>query len=465
MMQSDLFLLLGRTSVLGLAALSLCTSSAAAQPQSTEKAEEQLSIDIYYGNRPETPKIAKLGPTSVESPTYAFRCAKIIPVEGDPIDNGVILTKNGKIVALGKASETAIPDDYELVDLGNTWCAPGFVELHCHIAGRGFDLNDTLHQTNPEMRTLDLITMDHEALRNALAGGVTTALLIPGSGSNLGGFGTLTKTAGRTPEEALVRFPGCLKIAQAGNPERRSGDLGMTTMGMNHGLRLTLERGRAYYQAWEDFDAGKGEKPKFDPGLEYLRGLFRHEYPVCVHTQLYQVALATLRELRDEFGLWTVIVHGTFDAYRLSEEAWKRGVPVCNGPRQILFDRSESKIIGLAAAWYAGGDHGFREPVRGLGRDGIGVNTDSPVIAQEQLQLQCAMAVRLGLPWEVGMRGITINAARFMGVEDRIGSLVVGKDADFVFWKGDPLDPRNAVEMTVVNGNIAYRRSAERPRF
>ncbi|MCA8942389.1 MAG: amidohydrolase family protein [Planctomycetes bacterium] len=428
-------------------------------------AQGDLSIDIYYGDRPDVPKIAKLGPDKVESPKLAFRCAKVIPVEGDPIDDAIVLSQDGKIVAIGRAAETAIPDGFELVDAGDSWCLPGYIELHCHIAGRGFELNDTLHQTNPEMRTLDLITMDHEMLRNALAGGVTTVMLIPGSGSNMGGFGTLTKTWGRSPDEALVRFPGCLKIAQAGNPERYAGDLGMTHMGMNHGLRMTLERGQKYYQAWEDFDAGKGPKPQFDPALEYLRGLFRHEYPVCVHTQIYQVALQTLRELRDEFGLWTVIVHGTFDAYRLSEEAWKRGVPVSNGPRQFQFNYERGRFEGLAANWYSGGRHGFRHPVRGLGRDGIGINTDSPVIPQEQLQLQTAMAVRLGLPWEVGVRAITINAARFVGVQDRVGSLVVGKDADLVFWDGDPLDPRNAVEMTVVNGNIAYRRNAERPRF
>lgn len=426
----------------------------------------ERSLEVYFGNRPSELKVAQVGPEKIPSPAYAFRCAKIIPVEGDPIDGGaVILTKDGKITGIGKASETAIPEGYEVVDLGDTWCAPGLVELHCHIAGRGFDLNDTLHQTNPEMRTLDLITMDHENLRNALAGGVTTVLLIPGSGSNMGGFGTITKTAGRSPEEALVRFPGCLKIAQAGNPERYSGDLGMTTMGMNHGLRLTLERGRKYYQAWEDFDAGTGPKPKFDPGLEYLRGLFRHEYPVCVHTQLYQVALATLRELRDEFGLWTVIVHGTFEAYRLSEEAHKRGVPVCNGPRQFFFDRGTSQFVGLANAWFDGGSHNPQRAVRGLGIDGVGVNTDSPVIAQEQLQLQSALSVRLGLPWEVGMRAVTINPAHFAGIDDRVGSLVVGKDADLVFWHGDPLDPRSAVESTVVNGSIAYRRDAARPRF
>jgi imidazolonepropionase-like amidohydrolase len=454
--------------LLAIAALSALALSA------TLPAQERLSMDIFFGDRPKENKVAILGPAVVDSPNYAFRAARILPVSGPPIENGVILTRKGKIVAIGAAKDVAIPDGFEVVDLGERWCVPGFVELHCHVAGRGFDINDTVHQTNPEMRTLDLITMDHEAMRMALAGGVTTVNYIPGSGSNMGGFGTLTKTWGRTPEEALVRFPGCLKIAQAGNPERGSGDLGQTPMGMNEGIRATLERGRDYAKAWEDFEAGTGDKPEFHAGLEYLRGLFRHEYPVCVHTQIYQVAMQTIRELRLELGLWTVIVHGTFDAYRLSEFAAQSGVPVCNGPRQYHFDRGvgwgggsgmESAFVGCANGWFAGGMHKFATPQRGVGRDGIGINTDSPVVAQEQLSLQCAMAVRLGLPDEVGMLALTINPARFVGVDHRVGSLEVGKDADLAFWSGDPLDPRHHVEMTVVNGNIAYRRDARRPRF
>ena len=409
-----------------VSALALCCAGAPllhAQQPSPQK----LSMDIFFGNRPKEYKVAKLGPSSVPSPAYAFKSKRVLPIAGAPIEDGIVLTRNGKIVAIGKQSQVAIPSGFEVVDLGDTWCVPGFVELHCHVAGRGFDLNDTVHQTNPEMRTLDLITMDHPSLRAALAGGITTVNFIPGSGSNMGGFGTLTKTAGRTPEEALIRFPGCLKIAQAGNPERPTGDLGMTPMGMNEGLRATLERGRAYYQAWEDFDAGKGPKPEFEAGLENLRGLFRHEFPVCVHTQIYQVAMQTIRQLRLEMGLWTVIVHGTFDAYRLSEFAAQSGVPVCNGPRQYHFDRG--------SGWGAGSG------------------------------MESAMAVRLGLPDDVGMLALTMNPARFIGIEDRVGSLEVGKDADLAFWSGDPLDPRNHVEATVVNGSIAYRRDMRHPRF
>jgi imidazolonepropionase-like amidohydrolase len=440
---------------LGFALLAL-GASAAAQ-------EDTRSMDIYFGRQPKDYKVAIWGPESVPSPAYAFKAAKILPVTGEPITNGVILTKDSKIIALGPASELAIPDEYEVIDLGRLWIVPALVDLHCHVAGA--TLNDSVHPNNPEMRTLDQVDLDTRQMRLALAGGVASVLYIPGSGSNTGGFGTMTKTAGATPEEALIRFPGSLKIAQAGNPERRSGDLGNTRMGMNQGLRFMLERGREYYQAWEDYDMGLGPKPEFQADLHYLRGLFRHEYPVSVHTQIYQVVLETIRELRLEFGLWTFIDHGTFDAYRLSEDAAESGVPVCNGPRQYHFDQATSRFVGLADAWYRGGQHGWSVPVRGVGRDGIAINTDSPVVAQEQLTVQVAVSVRLGLPDEIGLRAVTINPARIGGIDHKVGSLEVGKDADLGIWSGDPFDPRSYVEMMVVNGKIAYRRNKDRPRF
>ncbi len=415
---------------------------------------------IDYQHRPKEEKdykVAKWGPRDFASKDLAIFARRVLPVTTPPIEDGVVLVHRGKIVAVGPASEVSIPEGYQKVDLGDGWLLPGFVDLHCHIAGAGWDLNDTVHPTNPEFRTLDLVGLHHPQIKRALAGGVTSVLYIPGSGSNSGGFGTLTKTAGRSASEALIRFPGSLKVAQAGNPERRAGDMGAGRIGMNFGLRAMFERGRAYYQKWEDYDAGKlKDKPEFQPGLEYLRGLFRNEYPVSVHTQFYQVCLETLRELHDEFGLWTFVDHGTFDAYRLAGEAYRRGVPIALGPRQYQMDRDTSHFVGLAAGWALGGVHGWPKAVPGVGPNGIAINTDAPVVPQEELSVQAAMAVRLGLPDSYAIRGLTINPARFIGADHRIGSIEVGKDADLVLWNGDPLDPRHYVRRTMVNGTFYY---------
>ena len=453
--------------------LSLCAqepASAAASAAATNEApaaeQAPKRFETWHPRRPASEQdyaVAKWGPRGLPSPGYAFFAAKILPVTSAPIIDGVVITRNGIIEAIGKASELTVPQGYEKIDCGDAVICPGFVETHCHIASPSFDLNDTVHPTNPEFRTLDLISMEHDQIRVARAGGVSTALYIPGSGSNMGGFGTLTKTWGNSPEEALVRFPGSLKIAQAGNPERGSGDLGSGMMGMSEGIRMTLLDGKEYWEQMLAFEAGKGPKPEFDPTLELISGLFRHEYPLSVHTQIYQVVLQTLQELRLELGLWTVVVHGTFDGYRLSEDLLMAGMPVSGGPRAYHYDRATGAFNGVLANYALGGKMGWREPVRGLGRDGVGVNTDSPVVAQEQLQLQAAMGVRLGWPHEWALRGLTINNAVFFGIDHRVGSLEVGKDADLGVWSGDPVDPRNYVETMVINGTICYRRDPDRP--
>ena len=426
-------------------------------------------FELWHPRRPATEKeyqVAKWGPRGLPSPGYAFRAAKVLPITAAPILDGIVVTKNGLIEAVGAAADVKVPAGYELVDCGDAILLPGFIEMHCHIASESFDLNDMVHPTNPEFRTLDLIGMEHDQIRTARAGGISTALYIPGSGTNMGGFGTLTKTWANSPEEALVRFPGSLKIAQAGNPERGSGDLGAVMMGMTDGIRMTLLEGKRYWQQHEAWQQGRGEKPKFDPTLELLRGLFRQEFPVSVHTQIYQVVLTTLQQLRHELGLWTVVVHGEFDAYRLSGDALAAGMAVAAGPRNYHFDTKTSTFLGLAQVWHDGGKYySWLDPVPGLGRDGVGLNTDSPVVPEEQLPLQGAIAVRLGLPHEVALRALTINNATFAGIEHRVGSLEVGKDADLGIWSGDPIDPRSYVTLMVVNGTICYRRDSKRPVF
>jgi imidazolonepropionase-like amidohydrolase len=450
----------------GRATARLCTMSALLAAQAAAQETEHRTIELYRGTPPARYKIATLGPTTVPSPGYALRAAKVLPVTHHPIDDGTVLIRDGKIVAIGRTRDVKVPDGFERKDLGDAWLVPGFVDLHCHVGSASSDINDTVHQTNPEFRTLDLVTMGHERLQLAVAGGVTCVNYIPGSGSNMGGFGTLTKTAGRSPVEALVRFPGCLKVAQAGNPERQSGDLGSGRMGMNQGIRATLQRGQRYHQIWEEFEAGRRkDKPEFRADLHYLRGLFLYEYPIGVHTQRYQVVAETLRELRREFGLWTVVIHGEWEGYRLSGELLKSGLPVAAGPRQYDVDHELGRILGIHAQYYFGGDHGWVAPVPGLGRDGIGINTDSPVVPQEELFLQASMAARLGLPPDVALRGLTINPARFFGIAERVGSLEPGKDADLVAWTGDPIDPRSFVRMTIVNGNIWYDVEKDGRRF
>ena len=141
---------------------------------------------------------------------YAIRAGLVLTMAGEPIPDGVVVVEKGKIVAVGEWGKVKIPKGTYLIEAENRWLMPGFIELHCHVgAGRGWgDLNDSVHQVNPELRNLDVILPGNELLRNAMQGGVTSALFIPGSGSNMSGFGTVIKMYGETPKETVLRFPG-----------------------------------------------------------------------------------------------------------------------------------------------------------------------------------------------------------------------------------------------------------------
>jgi len=386
----------------------------------------------------------------------AIRAGMLLTMAGQTIHDGIVLVDKGKIVAVGPAAKIKVPKGYYLIEREDLWLTPGLIEQHCHIgAGRGWgDLNDSVHQVNPELRNLDVFLPGNELLRTALQGGVTSALFIPGSGSNISGFGTLIKTYGTQLEEVVLRFPGGMKVAQALNPERRGGDLGAGRMGMNLMIRRTLLEGRAYARRWAAYRKRGGPKPEKVARLEYLRGIWERKYPIIVHTAAMQVQHATTRILHDELGLRPILSHGTFDAYKDAPYVARRGLHVNLGPRQIFFDRRARTIYGVVERWTAGGV------------TNMSVCTDSPVLLQEDLFYQATIGAHFGGPSSQDfLEGLTIKTAKALFIEDRIGSLQVGRDADLVLWSGDPLDPRSRVRLVFVNGRLAYDLARDRGRY
>jgi imidazolonepropionase-like amidohydrolase len=267
----------------------------------------------------------------------------------------------------------------------------------------------------------------------------------------MGGFGTIAKTAGERVEDMVVRSPGSLKIAQAGNPERYWYGVGRSFMNFN--TRQTLEKAREYHRRWSRFEAGEtaAEAPAFDPIFDEFRGLFEREFVVSVHTQMYQVVMTTVRMLAGQFGLRTVLDHCTFDGWKVAPLVLEDpSIYTINGPRQFHFDRTQRKMMGNAARWWQGGVHK------------LGVNTDAPVIPQEELPYQAAMAVWYGWKPYEALEGVTRVPAEALMLEERVGSIAAGKDADFGLWTGDPLDPRSSCELTVLAGRVVYDAEEER---
>ncbi len=387
-----------------------------------------------------------------ESPRLAIHVGKILTCAGDPIADGTILISEGKIEAIGPRREIEVPEGYEVIDHSDRFAMPGLIEAHSHVGGSG-DLNEMVYQTNPELRNWDQIIPHNERLQVGIAGGVTTICCIPGSGTNMGGFGVLMKTGPGSAEDVIIRAPGVLKIAQAGNPERRTGETGSGRMGMNYVLRQQLREGQMYVRQWDAYERGEASKPNFNLRLEYFKPLFRREIPVVVHTQQFQVIQSTIRMLHDEMNLKVVIDHGTFDAYKIGRELAARDIPVMAGPRAFLLDRDKGQVVGIVNEYEK----------RGV--KVLGVNTDAPVIPQEELFFQATMAVRYGWSEERAIRGLTIEVAKALMIDDQVGSLEVGKDADIVISTGSILDPRNYVTHVFIDGKSVYDTRKDRRRF
>ena len=386
-------------------------------------------------------------------PKYAIHVGKILTCVGEPIVNGTILVSNGKIEAVGKTKQIEVPEGYLEVNHPDSFAMPGLIEAHSHVGGSG-DLNEMVYQTNPELRNWDQIIPHNDDLKVAIAGGVTTICYIPGSGTNMGGWGTLMKTGPGTVDDVIIKAPGVLKIAQSGNPERRNGEVGSGRMGMNYVIRQQLREGQLYVRQWDDFEAGRTTvKPKVNLRLEYFKPLFRQEIPVVVHTQAYQVVQSTLRILHDEMNLKVVIDHGTFDSYKISDEIIKRNIPVMAGPRGFRYEPEDGQIKGIVAEYHK----------RGIAS--LGVNTDAPVIPQEELAFQATMAVRYGWNEEDAVRGVTIEPAKALMIDDRVGSLEVGKDADILITTGSIIDPRNYVKQVFIDGSSVYDIKVDRRRL
>ena len=396
---------------------------------------------------------------SLEAPGFAIRTAKVItvPKEGPQVlNNAVVVVSKGKIEAIGPAKSTPVPAGYDVIDIGSRWLMPGLVDLHCHIAGT-FDINDTVYLTNPGVRAYTSVRPQNSALHRAVAGGVTTVLYIPGSGSNVGGQGVLLKTYMPTYEEMEVRNPGSLKLAQAGNPEGYT--IGVGRAFMNWNTRNTFRRGVAY--AKRVAESGTSEPaPAKDLQFEVFRDLYANKTQVSTHTQMFQVVAMTVKMIKEEMGIPVYIDHGTFDGWRAGGLAEAAGVPAILGPRNIdVPTRSFINWTGSNPERIQGVAAGYQE----MGHTMIGFNTDAPVIPQEELFLQSSMGVRYGFksPNLEHIRGLTIVPAMTAGIDDRVGSIEVGKDADLLILSGDPADPRSGIDAVYIEGKLVYDTNSE----
>lgn len=385
--------------------------------------------------------------------TFALTHAHVLPVDGDPFEGSVVV-EDGTITALGPDVE--VPDGAEVVDVGGRWVLPGLVDAHVHLGvweeGEGWAGQDTNEMTDPVMaaaRALDAINPRERGFDDALSGGITTVNVNPGSGNPIGGQAVALKTYGRVVDEMVLRCPSGVKSALGENPKRVYGEQ-KKTPSTRLGVALVLRKAFTAARNHRAKAAAGDDTPvEADLVHEILLQVLDREIPWRQHCHRAD-DIATAVRLAEEFGYRLVLDHGT-ESYLLADLLAEKGVPVLYGPMIV----SRSKVEVRERTPRAPGI---------LDRAGVEVSiiTDHPVVPIEFLITQAALAVKEGMDRDAALRAVTIHPARVLGVEDRVGSLAVGKDADLVLWSGDPFDFAQRALRVWVDGTEVYTYDEER---
>ncbi|GMA24138.1 amidohydrolase [Luteimicrobium album] len=332
-------------------------------------------------------------PITTTRGSVAITNAYVVPVASPPIEGGTVLVTDGVIEAVGTSSDVTVPDGVRVVDAGGRWVLPGFVESHGHVGvheeGEGWAGNDTNEMTDPNgshLRALDGINVEEEGFRDALAGGVTTVVVKPGSGNPIGGQTVAIKTwGGRTVDEQIVADAVSVKSALGENPKRVYGDqkkAPATRLGVAAVIRKAFVDAQNY-AAKRDAAEQKGEPFDRDLGKETLVRVLQGELAWDQHTHRAD-DIATALRLADEFGYRLVVNHGTEGA-ELADVLAERDVPVIFGP--MFTSRSKVELRQRAIA-----------NLGRLARAGVrvAITTDHPVVPINFLVHQASLAVKEG---------------------------------------------------------------------
>ena len=385
----------------------------------------------------------------------AIKGGKIYTISNGVIDNGTILIENGKITKVGK--RVKIPEDAEVIDASGKVVMPGLVEAHCHIGiieekigWAGSDGNEMTDPATPHVRALDAIkaNADEGGLEAALKAGITTVQILPGSANVIGGTGVVIKTAPKVViDEMVIKNPSGMKIAFGENPRRVYGEgqkkMPSTRMGVAGVLREWLQNTKNYMEKKERYKDDPEKIPEVDIRLEALIPVLKKEIPLRAHAHRAD-DVATAVRIAEEFDVKISWEHAT-EGHRIAEWIAKKGISAVWGPSLMARPKWEMRELS------------FDTP-RIMHEAGVefAIQTDSLGMSIAFLPLCAGLAVRNGLPYEVALSAITLTAAKILGVDDRVGSIEAGKDADIRILDGDPLELMTKVETVLIEGKVVY---------
>jgi imidazolonepropionase-like amidohydrolase len=360
---------------------------------------------------------------------------------GSLLANATIFIENGMFTRIGE--NVLIPGGGEVVDAKGMILTPGLIDVHTHlgvheqgVGKEGRDNNETSSAVTPQVRALDGINPMETGFVEARQAGITTVQIMPGSANVIGGETVVLKTAGDIVDEMVIKSPAGLKAATGENPKRVHGEKGrmpVTRMGVAALLREEFIKAQDYV---ENRKQGKVDR---NLGLETIAKVLNKEIPMRIHAHRADDIVTVLR-LKQEFDFNLTIEHCT-EGHLIAPFIAKHHVRVSVGP--TMSPRSKVELV-----------HKVWHTLPALAEAGVpfSITTDHPVVCIEYLMASVILAVKAGVSEELALQAVTLNAARHLGVEDRIGSIEVGKDADFVLWSGDPFDLRSHVLKTFING-------------
>lgn len=387
------------------------------------------------------------------------------------ITNGIkktnILIKGKKIIAVRddvedlideiKANEVA--EEVEIIDAEGKLVFPGFIDAHTHLGlwedgmgAEGADGNEETDPITPQLNVIDGINPMDRTFKEAYEGGITSACTTPGSANVMGGQAIAIKTFGKRIDKMVIKNPVASKIAFGENPKSCYGaneNTPQTRMAIASLLRENLRKAQEYLNDLQDSEVEDEEaatdKPEYDIKLEALIPVLKGEIPLKAHAHRADDMFTAIR-IAKEFDVKLTLDHCT-EGHLIVDELLEEDYPLIVGPS--LSERSKIELRNLT----------FETAgiLSNAGKD-ICIMTDHPVIPLQYLPVCAGFAVKYGMKQEKALEAITINPARVLGIDDRVGSIEVGKDADIVIWDGNPLEIQSHVLYTIIDGKIVYKR-------
>ncbi len=377
---------------------------------------------------------------------------KVYTMEGKVYDKADILVEDGKIKEVGENIIASL--DADVIDAEGKIVMPGFIDAHCHlgmwedaIGFEGADGNEMTDPVTPHLRAIDGINPLDRTFQEASEGGVTCVATGPGSANVIGGQFVAIKTYGDRIDNMIVKQPMAMKCAFGENPKRVYNDKKispMTRMATAAILRESLMKAKEYHRKLQEAKDDPSKRPAFDMKMEALIPVITKEIPLKAHAHRADDILTAIR-IAKEFDVRITLEHCT-EGHIIAHHIKDEGLSAVVGPS--FGERSKFELKNMT----------FDTPGI-LSKAGVkvAIMTDHPVIPVKHLNLCAALSVKAGMDEEEALKAITINAAEIMEIEDRVGSIKEGKDADLVIWEGHPFDLKSKAICTIINGEIVNK--------